>query len=270
MTVQEFLTAATKQLQAGGIGTARLDTLVLLEDCLGTDRASLLAHPDTKLSTTHAKKLQKQIDRRLEHIPLAYIRGKTEFYGREFVVNENVLEPRPESETMIDLFKKIVHGQKNLRLADVGSGSGCLGITAALEVPIKNIVCIDNDPKTLQVAAKNATKYGVTIKCLQNDLLDGDCGPFDVLLANLPYVPDSFHINQAAMREPSHAIFGGQDGLDLYRRLFDQLSNKNWRPKYIFAESLPPQHEKLTSIASLYNFTCIEDEDFIQVFSSAA
>src|SRR4051812_18952492 len=94
-------------LRDAGIGTARLDAMVLLEDCLSKDRAHLLAHPELELTAEQEKLLDAQIKRRLAHEPLAYIRGKTEFYGRDFLINKYVLEPRPESETIIDLLKKL-------------------------------------------------------------------------------------------------------------------------------------------------------------------
>src|SRR5579863_7303532 len=102
MTVNDWLTDAGNKLKTAGISTNRLDTLVLLEDITKKDRAYLLTYPEMTLSTTVLQKLERQIKRRAEHEPLAFIRGKTEFYGREFIINKEVLEPRPESETIIE------------------------------------------------------------------------------------------------------------------------------------------------------------------------
>src|SRR5579885_1241682 len=107
MKISKWLANATKKLKTAGIGTARLDCLVLLADSLNKDKAFVLAHPDMVLSAAQLRKLNKQLAERQKHYPLAYIRGKTEFYGREFIMNHHVLEPRPESETMIDLLKDI-------------------------------------------------------------------------------------------------------------------------------------------------------------------
>ncbi|MDB5182157.1 MAG: putative Modification methylase, HemK family [Candidatus Saccharibacteria bacterium] len=277
MRIDTYITETATKLNQAGIGTARLDALVLLEDCLGKDRAHLLAHPEIVITSEQLKKLNAQIRRRLEHEPLAYIRGRTEFYGREFTVNKNVLEPRPESETMIDLLKKLsksdnntvqLSSQSRLRIADIGSGSGCLGVTAALELELKQVAFYDIDAETLRVAKENARRHNIDAKYHESDLLSKDFGPYDIILANLPYVPDNFHINQAAMREPNIAIFGGQDGLDLYRKLFMQLRGLDWKPAYLFTEALPPQHEKLAEIALLSGFELKQSDDFIQVFTS--
>jgi release factor glutamine methyltransferase len=270
MTVGAFLADATAMLSTSGIGTARLDMLVLLEDCLNKDRAHLLAHPELELTNAQVSSLNRKIKRRALHEPLAYIRGKTEFYGRVFSVNKHVLEPRPESETMIDVLKKLVQADaklqtQELKIADVGSGSGCLGITAALELGLEGIDFYDIDPSTLQVARANADKLGIRGQFYESNLLAA-AGPYEIILANLPYVPAAFHINEAAMREPSIAIFGGVDGLDLYRTMFAQLAEKEWKPKYILTEALPPQHEQLRAVATSRGFSELTSEDFIQVF----
>lgn len=236
---------------------------------MNKDRAYLLAHPEMALPATALKKLNSQVDRRTRHEPLAHIRGKTEFYGREFLINKHVLEPRPESEAMIELLKKLTSTPRHI--ADVGTGSGCLAITAKLEIPEADVVAIDIDEKCLDVARKNALKHDTNIKFLQGDLL----GPLlstvyslpPTLLCNLPYVPDSFTINQAAMNEPRHAIFGGPDGLDLYRRLFAQTAKLSQKPKYILTESLPLQHKELSKIAESANYKLQKTEDFIQFFN---
>jgi release factor glutamine methyltransferase len=279
MSINDWLTSTQKSLTAAGIGTARLDCLVLLEDCLNKDRAHLLAHPEVELNPEQVKQLSAQIKRRETHEPIAYIRGKTEFYGREFMVNKNVLEPRPESETMIDLLKSLSKSDKkllqksvtdSLMIADIGSGSGCLGITAALEIGAKRVGLYDINPETLKVAKLNADRYDIGAEYHESDLLSKDPGAYDIILANLPYVPDSFHINQAAMHEPSIAIFAGQDGLDLYRKLFKQLHGLAWKPAYTLTEALPPQHDQLAEIARYNGFSLVESEDFIQVFAPSA
>jgi hypothetical protein len=107
MTIGDWLRTATNQLNDAGIATGRLDCLVLLEDALGYDRAWLLSHPEQELQRSELKKLNTKIVQRVQHIPLAYIRGHAEFYGREFAVNEHTLVPRPETETMLDMLKRI-------------------------------------------------------------------------------------------------------------------------------------------------------------------
>ncbi len=271
MKANDWLSRAQTQLSDANIATARLDSLVLLEDCLQQDRAYLLAHPDIELTDEQTAALQAQLTRRAGHEPLAYIRGKTEFYGREFYVNEYVLEPRPESETMIDLLKQLRTPEATI--ADIGTGSGALAITARLELPNAKVAAVDIDTNCLNVTAKNMDLHNVRVECFLGNLLK----PFlqkscnflpDVLLCNLPYVPDNFQINQAATHEPSLALFGGPDGLDLYRTLFTQAAQLTKMP-IILTESLPPQHPSLTMVAGEHGYVQTAEDDFIQVFKPA-
>ena len=267
ITTEQWLKQATNTLKAANIGSARLDALVLLEDEIGRNRAWILAHPERPILAQSLKKLNKKLARRANHEPLAYIRGFSEFYGRRFKVNKRVLEPRPESETMIDLLKELKL-PKNTWIADIGTGSGALGISAALELHNHHIDLYDIDASALAVARHNCALHELRLHCYKRDLLNRPVRPYDVLLANLPYVPDKWQINQAAAMEPRIAIFGGKDGLDIYRRLFEQLSKLNWQPKYIFTESLPPQHKKLAQIAKKCSFKLQKSQDFIQLFES--
>jgi release factor glutamine methyltransferase len=274
MTAQKFMRDAERRLEAAEVPTARLDVLVLLEDALGVNRAHLLAHPDMEIAEDTQKLLNSQLARRAGHEPLAYVRGRTEFYGREFVVSTAVLEPRPESETMIELLKIHVSELNNstpLTIVDVGTGSGALAITAKLEVPQADVWGVDIDPRCLQIAKRNAKMHDVKITLAKSDLLDAFRVPegpsLVVLLCNLPYVPDSHTINTAALHEPRIAIFGGPDGLDLYRALFEQLKNLPERSLLILSESLPPQHQTLKRLASKHGYQQIDEDDFIQVFA---
>lgn len=247
---------------------------MLLEDFLNTNRTHLLAHPERELKDGDISQLDHLIARRARHEPLAYIRRKTEFYGRSFYIDHRVLEPRPESEAMISLLKSLIPGLRKdgpCAVVDVGTGSGALAITAKLELPDLEIYATDIDPGCLKIARKNGQNLSADINLIHTDLfsslfpmLPATCY---LLLCNLPYVPDNFHVNPAAMQEPRRAIFGGQDGLDLYRVLFRQIDYRKQKPRLIFTESLPPQHEKLAEIALSAGFKLLQEEDFIQVFS---
>lgn len=273
MTTQQWIADATAQLTQAGIGTARLDALVLLEDVAGRDRAWLLAYNEHKLSPDELAELTKLLSRREQHEPLAYLRNKTEFYGREFITTPAVLEPRPESETMIDLLKRLAKSPiwpaKPL-IADIGAGSGALGITAKLELPGTRVELLEIDLKALKIAQKNVDKYTTDIRVIRSDLLESASQDNNVLLCNLPYVPDSHKVNEAAGHEPEIAIFGGPDGLDIYRKLFKQIEACQKRPLFILTESLPPQHDGLASIASQAGYQLAKTDDFIQVFELAA
>lgn len=287
MKAGDWLRQAQELLEKSGIGTARLDALVLLEDASGRDRAWLLANPHHIITSAQAAKLEKLLKARSRHTPLAYVRGHTEFYGRNFVITSAVLEPRPESETMIEQLKKLSNTGKlpvrgggrvsnrkagrtaSLRIADVGAGSGALGITAKLELSAGHEVQVDLleiDPEALKVAKINIDKYTTNMSAMKSDLLVASGTNYDVLLCNLPYVPDDHTVNRAAMHEPQLAIFGGSDGLDIYRKLFKHLKKSDPKPLYILSESLPPQHPALAAIAATGGYALEESEDFIQVF----
>ncbi len=265
VTSDNWLKSAIKKLNQAGIGTADLDALVLLEDTLALNRALVLAHPEKLLTSSQLRHLNKQIKLRLKHIPLAYIRQQSEFYGRVFFVDKRVLEPRPESETMIELFSELQLGN-NMAIADIGTGSGCIGITSKLEHPAIKVDLYDIDPVALTVARLNAKRLKAKVKIYQSDLLTPNHGPYQILLANLPYVPDKYKINTAALNEPRIAIFGGSDGLDVYRRFWQQLSSFSWQPSYVLTEALPFQHRELSSIAAKNQYKLIKTSDFIQCF----
>ena len=281
MTVSKWVKVASNLLDEAGIGTARLDSLVLLEDCSDKDRAWLLANPAYELPATVQAKLDILLVRRAQHEPLSYIRGFTEFYGRKFVVNNDVLEPRPESETMIELLKQLAHSRANClktaetsppgstswHIADVGTGSGALGITAKLELPEAKIDLLEIDLKALRVAKTNVDLFTITATVIKSDLLAASGTQYDILLCNLPYVPENYQINLAASLEPRLAIFGGLDGLDIYRKLFNQLKIVGQKPLYILTESLPPQHATLEQIAKDAGYKQLQADDFIQVFT---
>lgn len=267
MKRRDWLEQATKRLEQAGVGTARLDSLILLEDATGKDRAHLLAHDETALQPAQLKRLNRQLAARAKHVPLAYLRGFVEFYGRRFIVNQNVLVPRPETETMIEIIKAL--GLRQAAVADVGSGSGCIGITLKLELPAATVDLLDNDPKTLVVARQNARRLKAEVGIIKSDLLARAARSYDVIVANLPYVPDHYYVNEAARNEPRGAIYGGPDGLDCYRRLFDEIAKKSQFSgvRYVCTESLPPQHQALGVIASQAGFSLLKTEDFIQLFS---
>lgn len=286
MTIQHWLHQATQMLKQEGITTARLDALILLEDATGKDRAWLLAHGEESLLQPDYAKLDNQLARRCAHEPLAYIRGKSEFYGREFIVTPATLQPRPETETIINLLKNMMehkspfseaqpHGiREDDVIVDIGTGSGAISITTKLLWPHVAVYATEINQDALMVAERNAAQLNAEVLFYQGNLLEplpetvSTQADRLIILANLPYVPDNHTINQAAMQEPSVAIFGGPDGLDLYRALFLQAAQLHHQAAYILTESLPFQHEALHDIARAQGYKLITSEDFIQVFKA--
>lgn len=278
MNINEWLKNAETQLKKAGIATARLDALVLAEDELNKDKSYLLSHPEQQLSRASLKKLDTQLKRRFNHEPLSYIRGKSEFYGREFIVSKHTLEPRPESETMIEVLKNM---PKPSAILDIGTGSGCLAITAKLELGDPKVYASDISSKCLAIARTNSKNLGAQVLFYKGDLL----APLPkkllssplLITANLPYVPNKYSLNKAAKHEPRIAVFGGPDGLDIYRRLFTQFNNLSSQIAKdlqfectILTESLPFQHKELAKIANSSGFVLEKTDDFVQVFKNQA
>lgn len=273
MKIADWLHSSTLFLTRHDIPTARLDCLVLLADALEEDKAYVLARPELELTDVQVAQLKKQLIQRSQHIPLAYIRGRTEFYGREFSINKHVLEPRPESETMIEQALTLLSSLPGANVIDIGTGSGALAITVKLEAPRANVHAVDIDPNCLDVAKQNASLHRADISFCQGDLF----APFSakilantVVLANLPYVPETHTINQAAANEPKLAIFGGTDGLDLYRTMFAQFQKAESLPAAVLTESLPFQHQSLERIAADNGYRLENTSDFIQVFTPSS
>jgi release factor glutamine methyltransferase len=167
---------------------------------------------------------------------------------------------------MIEMLKKTTLPTQP-RIADIGTGSGCIGITAALELPGANVFLYDIDARSLQVASKNAQAHNVHVRAAKQNLLHGVTEHFDVLLANLPYVPEGYPINKAAAFEPRIALFAGDDGLDLYRTFWGQVASLEHRPEHIFTEALLGQHMRITELAKTAGYEQSGSLDLVQHFT---
>lgn len=266
MDYGEWLDFSTNKLLSQDINTARLESLVFLENILKKDRAYILAHPETELSETQKKSLNKLLKRRTLGEPIAYILGKKEFYGREFIVTKDVLIPRPDSENMIELLKKHTLKKSTLKLLDVGTGSGCLAITAKLENPKAKVVACDVSMKALSIAKQNAKILKADIAFIKSNLFANTPGKFDIILANLPYVPDEFDISSDVKFEPALAIFSGADGLNLTVKFFEQVASKLNTSGIVIMESLQIQHKKINQLAEAAGLKLIESKDLVQLY----
>jgi release factor glutamine methyltransferase len=268
MKIAQWLNHTQQHLESVGITTARLDCLVLLEDILDINRAQILARPEYTLSHAQIVQLNALIARRTSHEPLAYIRHRSEFYGQTFYIDQRVLQPRTESEMIIDLLK-ILSFRSHSTIIDIGTGCGALALTAKREFPAATVIGTDIDPDCLDVASYNIKASGMELQLLESDLLTTI--PIAILrgailLCNLPYVPDGFLINTAATHEPRHAIFGGPDGLDYYRKLFDQIRSRAVKPQFVLTEALPTTHHILKTIAEEAGLLFDRAQDFVQIF----
>jgi release factor glutamine methyltransferase len=265
MNVGEWLSEATEKLEQNNNATARLDALLLLEYVLNSPRAIVLAHADMALPATTLVKLNDALKQRLDGIPIAYLLHKKEFYGRDFIVNEHVLIPRPETENIIDIVKNI--SLATPRILDVGTGSGCIAITLALELPKCKVVATDISDDVLKLANQNAKNLGAQVTLKKSDLLkDIDTAKFHILCANLPYVPDGLVTSKEITNEPKLALFSGEDGLDHYKKLFEQLNNLTVKPRFVITESLEKQHSSLIKLAKKADYSLQKTDNLVQLF----
>lgn len=218
-------------LAAADIPTARLDAELLLAAVLGMSRARVLARGHTPMRRPARGHFAALIQRRARGEPVAYILGQRAFYGREFRVDRRVLIPRPETEELVDRALDTLEGRPAPRIADIGTGSGAIGVTLAAERPDVRVVATDISSEALSVARDNARRHGVDdqMSFLQGSLLEPLEGPppFDLIAANLPYVGTDESPQLAPdVRdyEPHVALFAGRDGLDLFPAFFTQLA----------------------------------------------
>lgn len=266
IVLEQWLNAAAIQLKQADVASARLDTELLAGWVLGQNRTWLHAHPDHKLTPTQHQKLMHALARRRAHEPLAYITGSKEFYGRDFMVDKDTLVPRPESEAFLEL---VANFPGDPVLIDIGTGSGILAITAVLEHPSWSATATDVNPRTLKVARANAQKLGAqNLVFKQQNLLVNDASHYDIVMANLPYVPATLAAKPDLSHEPPGALFAGKDGLDTYRALFQQLAERSDQPTAVLTESLLSQHGEMTILAKAAGFRLHTTADLVQYFKS--
>ncbi len=229
MRIGEALALTATQLHNQGVESPRLDAELLLAHVLGVNRATILARPDGRLTPKELTRYRDLVTRRAHREPLAYIVGHREFFGLDFVVNRQVLIPRPETELLVEHALRLAQRSArpsvpSLEIADVGAGSGAIAVTLAVRLPKALVYALDESPGALALVGENAHRQGVAdrVHCLQSDLLSSLPEPADLITANLPYVTTAEWqglVPEIRDYEPRAALDGGRDGLALIRRL---------------------------------------------------
>ena len=229
--IREVLQGGTAYLEARGIEGARHSMQSLLVHVLGCNRTWLYLHYEDPLPEEKLEPLRALLRRRGKGEPLQHLLGSTEFFRREFRTDARALIPRPETEELVELALQRLPRRPGLRLLDMGCGSGVIGITLALELADcrPTVVMADVSEAALALALENATALRARVSTLHSDLFaawnapaEGSLPPaedcFDALLANLPYVPEGECVSLEVCHDPSEALYGGADGLDVVRR----------------------------------------------------
>ena len=256
--IKQNLAKSIKALQNKKITQAHLNAEVILSFVLQKPKEFIFTHPEFGLSKSQEKLLNKLIVQVGRGMPTAYLIGHKEFYGLDFLVNKNVLIPRPDSELLVGITQSVIlspskYGQiKNI--AEIGTGSGCLILSLAnLFKGNKNILFFATDicQKALSVAKKNARRLGLAnkVKFYRGNLLHPlQNKRIDILIANLPYLSAKWK-NKSLQFEPSKALFAKEGGLFLYKKMFEQATKLKNPPKIILCEFDPRQSGKIKKLA---------------------
>jgi release factor glutamine methyltransferase len=259
LTVARALRTARARLADAGLETPGLDAEVLLRHILGWDRAQLLSRPEVELSAGDAARYEHLLSERLRGLPVAYLTGEREFMGLPFTVTPAVLVPRPETEILVEWAADWLRPGGRSRVVDVGTGSGAIALSLAYLLGPEwdgTIVGIDVSPDALQVAERNRANLGLAerVTLRRGDLLRGEDGPFDLILANLPYLrPEQVDENPDLAAEPRLALDGGTDGLDLVRALLADAP-RTLAPGGAIGLEIDPSQEAMTRELSFATF----------------
>ncbi len=224
MTPAQLIREAAERLRQAGVPDARVDTSLLLAHVTGRQALALRLDTDTVLDEKELDAFERLCARRAAREPLQYILGEQPFFGRPFRVTPAVLIPRPETELLCELALERLRSQASPAVLDLCCGSGCIGVTLALERPDARVTAADISPEALAVARANADSLGARVTFARGDLFAAVEGQrFDLILSNPPYIPTADLAPEAlqaeVQREPRLALDGGADGLSLYRRI---------------------------------------------------
>lgn len=267
--ISSWLKDATIRLAGAGIGTAKLDAEIILAHTLRKPRTYLHAHGEQELAPRQLEIADARLQLRSERTPVAYIVGHKEFYGRLFKVTPATLIPRPETEDMVTLLGELLPRHASLlreapkKLVDIGTGSGCLGITAKLEFPELDVTLCDISAHALGVAKSNATAHQAEVTAIRSDLLSSYPFSPDIILANLPYVGTEWERSPETNYEPPLALFAEDDGLRLINKLIEQAEGRLAANGLLLLEADPRQHARLIKTAKSHGFALRDTRGFI-------
>lgn len=271
--VKSWLQSASQKLKNAEIASADLDAELILARVLDTERTTLHAYPNRRLTRQQVFHANNWLNKRLNRVPLAYIFHEKEFFGRKFYINESVLVPRPETEALIEVTKELT--QNDDKILDVGTGSGIIPATLKLELP-KTVEIFASDISLHALAVANLNIKRLTSKEIQlfeSNLLDKIpseiLSQITILTANLPYVDRNwvnFEAQNELHHEPQIALYAEKNGLEL---IFSLLEQAQFLPnlRTIILEADPQQFEQIEQKAAQLGFQKIKSKDYIIAFS---
>jgi release factor glutamine methyltransferase len=244
-SVSELLSEGTTRLKQAGSESPGLDAEILLRLALNATRVQLFDALPYPVKPSASRRYRELIEQRANGIPIAYITGHREFYGHEFIVNEHVLVPRPETEFLVEFALAWLRDRGDIaqRIVDIGTGSGAIAISVALETNNRHtVIGSEVSPEALEVARLNRDALRAKVELVEGSLLNPVKEPVDLILANLPYLrTDQAHAG--IEHEPSIALYAGDDGFTLIRQLLEEAPPKLNTGGAIILELDPDQSE---------------------------
>lgn len=267
-TIREVLTEGTSLLKNSPAAseTPFLDALVLLTYVLDISKEKLLASYPNKMSETHYNSYFDLLKKRNKSYPVSYLTKEKEFFGLSFYVDENVLVPRPDSETLVETAVKILDNYPQMKnILDLCTGSGALAIALKHTVQRIDVLCSDLSSEAVAICRKNSTLIlGKELKVIESDLFDNIEGIFDIIITNPPYLTDeeTEQMIKTGWKEPDMALQGGKDGLDFIRKIIDKAPDFLEKNGYLLIESSINQTEiikELMDSANYFNTRTIRD-----------
>lgn len=264
MTFGEALQYGEQQLKGAGIDGGRLDTQILLEFVTDKQRTLILAHDEDELTSEQQAQFTGLVTRRAERIPLVHLTHTREFYGIDLYIDDDVLTPRVETEKMVEFAIKYV--PQNGKLIDIGTGSGAIAIAIKTHRPDLEVWATEVNDEALAVARRNIENLELDVTLVKSDLFSEITVKFDAVATNLPYLQNDADLMPEVQKEPAVALFGGDDGLDIYRRFLKELPEHLKQNGYLFTECDPWQQDNLKAEAAKIDLQPIEEDYFIMGF----
>ena len=258
MNLKEALNVASEELMKTGSLDAKLEAEVLLRHVLKIDRAAMFRDLDEDISMEDSSNIASLVKRRITREPLAYITGVKEFYGLPFVVSEDVLIPRQETELLVDtaIVQAKSLGKNEISIVDVGTGSGAIAVSLALNIPTSSIIAVDISEAALAIADNNRRAHGLysRVKLRRGNLLEPIIDKIDILVSNPPYIRSDklTSLQEEVLKEPVVALDGGYDGLELIKRLLFQAVDKMSNPGVILFEIDPDQASEAVKLCQQF------------------
>ncbi len=223
MTVEELIIYGKSKIHSD-------HAKMLLADLLNINSLELLNYLQTQVSKEIEEEYKKKVDLVKVKNPIQYVIGNVNFYGNIFEVNKNVLIPRFETEELVENTLYYINNYFNpydLSIIDLGTGSGCIGITLKKKLPKSDVTLVDISPKALEVARKNATNLDANVNIIENDMLNGLTDKYNIIISNPPYIKTDEEIEDIVRdNEPHLALYGGIDGLDYYKQILESAKTK--------------------------------------------